>query len=191
VKIRLLSALLGLAFTASAQKPTSASGAVPPVYVLYRMMFRHLAELDAAAANQDAQKLSSGPQLRAAIQAELRLSDSDAATLKAGASACLQKLDAQDAKASQVVTTARTAIQAPGNADASAISSAAIQQLQGLENERTSISQGCIQALQASLSPGAFAGIDFYVRTVVGRATKFQPPVITPITPLPQGASRQ
>jgi hypothetical protein len=163
--------------------------AAPPIYVLYRMMFRHIAELDTAAGDLDTRKVPGGPELRRKFQKDMGLSDATAAALKKSAVLCNQQLGAQDAKAVQVVTAAK-AQDAQKAEDretpAGPVASAATKtMLETLEQERTEISKSCMTGLQTALGARAFNDIDVYVRTVIaGRTVVVQPAMTRPVAPL-------
>ncbi len=189
MKNRLLLLLLGVTLLAAAQPPTFATsnlvkGTPPPTYILYQILVHQITALEARADALDASGKAGGADLRSAFQRELALTDADAAIIKVVAGTCVQQLDAQDAKAKAVISTAKTAVAAAVPAQQPTLTAAAITQLNSLEAGRTAISNSCIQNLQHNLPTRTFARVDLYVNTVIG--SKTQP---VPVNPNPTAAT--
>jgi hypothetical protein len=181
--MRLLPAVLGLAIAAVAQPPNLVKGTPPPTHVLYQLLFRQIMALQAQANALDASAKAGGRDLRTAFQKELRLTDADTAIIKVVAGTCVQLLDAQDAKAKAVISTAKAAVAAAIPARQSTLTAAALTQLNSLEKDRTAISSACIQNLQHNLPAQTFARIDLYVNSVIGSKTHPVPVASTSETP--------
>lgn len=192
---------------------TAAPPSSVPKLVLYRMLCHHIGTLESSAASLDATNKAGASDLRNYYRDALHLTAAEAATLKVTAASCNIQLSQQDALARQAVTLARNlaglpVLQSPGDAtaNASSISSSStltpaqaamlpvVQSatpanagsiLTQLEQGRADISNGCILALQSSLSKRTFQNIDVYVQTVLAtRASATQPPLIRPKAPL-------
>ncbi len=164
----------------------SGGTAAPPTAVLYRMLFRHIVATEDAAGELDTQKKSGGDELRGRFQKELHLSNADATKLKSQASACTKQLSDQDARAIKVVAAARTqdASATPGQAPVASASTKG--QLDVLEQERSDMTQACIQALQSALGTRTFGDLEVYVKTTMaGRTVVIRPPMTKPTAPLP------
>lgn len=135
--------------------------------------------MDAAAAKSDAAGQPGGSLARGWYQSILLLTDADAATLKRSASQCNQALD-------QHQQTAQPAIAAV-QAQLTVLSPTAPPppQLVALEQQRTAISNTCIQNLQAALGNKKFRDIDVFVRTKFAQKVSSVPPPNAPFANIP------
>ena len=141
---------------------TAASGPASsgtPAYILYRLFFRDIAALEAAAAKSDAAGLSGRDLAPRGYQRALSLSDAEKVALNKTAAECNLTLDQHQQKAQPIILAMQKA-----NAALSAAGSLP-DQLAALENERTAISNACIQSFQSAIGARKFADIDVFVRT--------------------------
>jgi hypothetical protein len=153
------------------------------------MLFHYIAAMDAAAAGLDAKNQGSGSGLRGEFQKRLALSDADTAALKASAAACNLQLSNEDSKAQGVITAAKAALPVVAG-QPPVLPTATIANLSQLEQERTSISNGCVQALQKAVTARAFSNIDVYVRTAfAGTTVAARPPMYQQTVPLSSSSS--
>jgi len=151
----------------------------PPTYILYRLFFRDIAAQDAAAAKSNAQGMPGGNLARKHYQQILSLTDAEAAALKQSAGQCNLTLDQHQQKAQPTILAmqqAQAASSDPGSLPA---------QLAALENERTAISNACIQSLQATMGTRKFADIDVFVRTKFAQKISAIPPANAPFAHTP------
>ena len=166
---------------------SSASGPVgAPVYVLYRLFFRHLAALDAQAAKLDAAGQSGGDDLRSSYQKSLLLTDAQIALLKQNAASCNASLDQQHASALPTITAGKAALaNLPPGTPPSPPSPSLLATLATLEQARTDISNGCIASLHAALGDRTFANIDVFIRTKFAQKVSSVPPAGAPFGKTP------
>jgi len=173
--------LLPLCLGAQTAAPSTpgATTAGPPIYVLYRFFFRDIAAMDAAAAKADAAGPPGGAQARGWYQAILALTDAEIAALKESASQCNQSLDQFQQTTVQPAIAAVQAQHIPFSA------SAPPPQLVALEQQRTAISNACIQKLQSALGNKKFTDIDVFVRTRFAQHVSPLPPSNAPFANMP------
>jgi hypothetical protein len=173
--------------------PPSAAGATPsvsaPIHILYRLFFRDVAALDAAAAKSDAAGLAGGNEARGWFQTSLFLTPAQASALKQSARDCNQALDQHQQKAQPVIDAVRA------QAASSASTGSVPPQLAALEQERTAISNTCMQNLHTALGDRKFTDIDVFVRTrFAERVSAIAPPgapfANAPITRLGAGGGK-
>ena len=183
MKLKLITSICLLPLCLAAQTtttpvPAAAKGG-PPIYVLYRLFFRDIAAMDAAAAKSDAAGQPGGTLARGWYQSILLLTAADAATLKQSASQCNQALD-------QLQQTAQPAIAAV-QAQLTVLSPTAAPppQLVALEQQHTAVSNTCIQNLHSALSDKKFTDIDVFVRTKFAQKVSSVPPPNAPFANVP------
>jgi hypothetical protein len=186
--------VLAFGWLASGSPPPQAGAApaagakAPPVPTLYRILFRHVNALEAAASDLDSKKQEGGDGLRSHYQKQLNLSDSETAVLKSTAADCGRQLDAQEARALAAIKSTRAKDSAgtpAGKAPVPSTSTKAV--LASLEQERADISTGCAKSFQAGVAAQTAAAFDVYVRTVIASDTTAKAPAITvPTQPLSQ-----
>jgi hypothetical protein len=191
-RLKLMAGLCLLPLSVAAQTGTPpAVGATPstdvPIHVLYRLFFRDVAALDAAAAKSDAAGLAGGDEARAWFQTSLFLTPAQASALKQSASDCNQALDRHQQKAQPAIDAAR--------AQNASSTGSVPPQLAALEQERIAISSTCMQNLHTALGDRKFKDIDVFVRTrFAGRvsavAPKGAPFANAPITRLGAGGGQ-
>jgi hypothetical protein len=135
--------------------------------------------MDAAAARSDATGHPSGEQARGWYQSILFLTSAEAATLKQIAADCNQSLDQfQQTMVQPAIATVQSQ-QPPFSA------SAPPPQLVALEQQRTAISNTCIQNLQTALGNRKFRDIDVFVRTKFAQKVSHLPPPNAPFANTP------
>lgn len=119
------------------------------------------------------------PAARACYQKSLLLTPAQAATLKQNASQCNQALDQHQQKAQPAIA----AVQAQAASSAGPFTPP--PQLVALEQERTAISNTCIQNLHAALGDRKFMDIDVFVRTRFAQKVSAIPPANAPFADVP------
>ena len=167
----------------TATQGTPQSGA--PVYVLYRLFFRDVAQMDTIAAQLDAAGKSGGDKLRGWYQQSLVLTADEAAVLKQSAVNCNQALAQHQQQVQPVVTAVQSQLATLVTPPASFTPP---PQLVALETQRTAISNTCIQNLHSALGDRKFTDIDVFVRTKFAQRVSAIPPFANaPITRIGAG----
>jgi hypothetical protein len=164
--------LTGFRFQAFCQTaPAAAPSPKVPNNIVYEAFFRKVLFLQDLAAKQDAQK-KSGAAARSAIQKAVGLTDQETAILNALAADWKTQVAANLATAAPLIQAAHGQMTASGAAAPSVV-----QQLRGLESQRSAIDAAHIQQFQSAVGSARFAVIDAAVQaTSTVKTLKVPPP---------------
>jgi hypothetical protein len=151
--------------------PAATPSPAVPRNIVYEAFFRKVLFLQDVANKLDAKK-EDGAAARAAVQKAVGLTDQETSTLNALAADWKTQIAANLTAAAPLIQTAHSQMSTSG-----AVAPSLVQQIQGLQSNRSAIDAAHIQQFQSSLGSARFAVIDAAVQAAsTVKTVKVQPP---------------